>query len=116
MPNDMELYRLKASLCKTFADPRRLMIINELREGEKLVGDLAKTLQLPQAVTSRLLAFLRQHGVVIPRREGKNVYYRLADPKIIQACDLIHEVLLNQIEENKELAERINHKIPRSTL
>lgn len=115
MRHDMELYQLKAALCKTFADPRRLMIINELREGEKAVGDLARTLELPQAVTSRLLAFLRERDVVIPRREGVNVYYRLTDPKILQACDLVHEVLMNQIEENKELAERINHHIYENT-
>jgi len=112
MRRDMEPYRLKAALCKVFTDPRRLMIINELWEGEKAVGDLAKTLELPQAVTSRLLAFLRERGVVIPRREGANVYYRLSNPKIVQACDLIHGVLINQIEENKELAERINHQVP----
>ena len=70
MPNDMELYRSKAALCKVFADPRRLMIINELREGEKMVGDLAKSLEWPQAVISRLLAFLRERGVVIPHRKG----------------------------------------------
>jgi len=115
MRHDMELYRRKAALFKAFAEPRRLMIINELREGEKAVGDLARTLELPQAVTSRLLAFLRERGVVVPRREGVNVYYRLTDPKILQACDLVHEVLMNRIEGNKELAERINHRIYKNT-
>jgi ArsR family transcriptional regulator len=105
--HNQELYKLKAELCKTFADPKRLAIINELRSGEKLVGDLAQALQIPQAVASRHLALLRNRGVVSPRREGTNVYYRLADPKIVAACDLIHQVLLNNLTKNRELAERL---------
>ena len=106
MPNS-ELFKLKAELCKTFADAKRLAIINELRDGEKTVSALAHTLNVPQAVTSRHLALLRNRGVVRPRREGINVYYRLTDPKIVEACDLIHQVLLNSLTENRELAERL---------
>ena len=104
---DMELFKLKAELCKTFADPKRLIIMNELRDGEKTVGDLAQMLGAPQAVVSRHLAVLRNRGVVQPRRAGKNIYYSLTDPKISEACDLVHQVLLNQMEKNKELADRL---------
>jgi len=103
----MELYKLKAQVCKTFSDPKRLLIINELRSGEKAVGDLSRTLEIGQAVISRQLAILRERGVVTPRREGTNVYYSLADPKIIEACDLVHEVLLNQIQKNREMSDRL---------
>ena len=104
---DFELYKLKAELCKTFADSKRLIIINELRNGEKAVGDIAENLGISQAVVSRQLAILRDRGVVRPRREGTNVYYSLSDSKIGEACDLIHQVLLNQIEKNRELSERL---------
>jgi len=102
-----ELYTLKAELCKTFADPKRLMIISELRNGECTVGDLAVAICAPQAIVSRHLALLRDRGVVKPRREGNNVYYSLTDPQIMAACDMMHQILLNQIEKNKELAERL---------
>jgi ArsR family transcriptional regulator len=102
-----ELYHLKAELCKTFADPKRLIIIEELRQGEKAVGDLAHTLVIAQAVVSRHLAILRERGVVKARREGTNVYYSLTDPRICEACDLVHQILLNQIAKSKELAERL---------
>lgn len=105
--HNSELFKLKAELCKTFADATRLAIINELRSGEKLVGELAQTLKIPHAVASRHLALLRNRGVVRPRREGTNVYYRLADPRIVAACDLIHQVLLNSLSENREQAERL---------
>jgi ArsR family transcriptional regulator len=104
---NLELYALKAELCKTFADAKRLIIINELRQGETTVGDLARLLEFPQAVVSRHLAILRDKGVVQYRREGTSVYYSLSDPKIGDACDMVHQILLDQIEKNRELAERL---------
>ena len=104
---DIEIYKLKAELCKTFSDYKRLMILNELRGGEKTVGDLVKTLQIPQAVTSRHLAVLRNGGVVTARRDGTSIYYRLTDPKIAEACDIVHEVLLNQMANSKRMAEKL---------
>jgi len=103
---DEELYRLKAEMCKTFADPKRLMIISELREGEKSVGDLVTNLGAPQAVISRHLAVLRNKGVVNARRNGVNIYYSLTNPRITDACDIVHGVLLDQVARNKELAEK----------
>ncbi len=105
--HNSELFKLKAELCKTFADAKRLAIINELRNGEKLVGELARSLNIPHAVASRHLALLRNRGVVRPRREGTNVYYSISDPQIVAACDLVHQVLLNNLTKSKELAERL---------
>lgn len=109
MPSDydIELFKLKAEIAKTFSDPKRLMIINELRNGEKQVGDLAQSLKMPQAVVSRQLALLRSRGVVTPRRDGTNVFYSLVDLKIIEACDLVHEVLLTRLAKNREFAEKM---------
>jgi len=105
--HNSEMFKLKAELCKTFADAKRLAIINELRGGEKLVGELAQALNIPHAVASRHLALLRNRGVVRPRREGTSVYYSISDPKIVEACDLVHQVLLNNLTKSKELAERL---------
>jgi len=104
---NLELYKLKAELCKTFSDPKRLIILAELRHGEKAVGELAQSLGISQAVVSRQLAILREKGVVTPRREGTTVYYSLTDSKIGEACDLVHEILLKQIQKDRELTERL---------
>jgi ArsR family transcriptional regulator len=104
---DKELYRLKARLCKTFADPTRLMIIQELRSGEKNVGQIQLALDLLQPVASRHLALLRERGVVKARRQGTNIIYSIADPKIIAACDMVHSILLNQMAKEKDAAERL---------
>jgi ArsR family transcriptional regulator, virulence genes transcriptional regulator len=108
---DMELFALKAEMSKLFSDPKRLIIINELRNGEKQVGELAQNLKMPQAVVSRQLSLLRNGGVVTNRREGTNVYYCLSDMKIIEACDLVHEVLLNRLAKNRQFAENLLGKL-----
>jgi DNA-binding transcriptional ArsR family regulator len=105
--HNLEFYRLKASLCKTFSDPRRLIIIEELRTGEKTVTDLTRALSVPQASVSRHLALLRERGVVQTRRSGINIYYRLTSPKICEACDIVQDILLQQIENNRTLSKRM---------
>ena len=105
---DADLFKLKAELCKTFSDPKRLMIISELRSGEKSVGELIAALRTPQAVVSRHLAVLRHRGVVQTRREGVSVFYSLTSPRIIDACDIVHEVLLDQMARNKAIAAKFN--------
>ena len=104
---DPDLYALKAELCKTFADPKRLMILEELRSGEETVGDLAEAISVPHAVASRHLAVLRERGAVLTRREGTSVFYSLADTRIGEACQLVHQVLLGLMERNRALAERV---------
>ena len=106
--HNLEFYRLKAELCKTFADPKRLIIINELRDGERSVGELAQALETPQAVVSRHLAILRERGVVTARREGTRVHYSLTDDAILQACDAMQECLMRQLERRRDLAERLS--------
>jgi DNA-binding transcriptional ArsR family regulator len=103
---DLELFKQKAELCKSFSDPKRLMIIHELRDGEKSVGDLVMALEVPQAVVSRHLAILRNRGIVATRRYGVNIFYSLADPKILEACDIVHEILLGYVARNREMADK----------
>jgi ArsR family transcriptional regulator, virulence genes transcriptional regulator len=104
---DLELYKLKAEISKTLSDPKRLMIISELRSGEKQVGELAQTLEIPQAVVSRQLAILRSRGIVTPRREGTCMFYRLTDVRIMEACDLVHEILISHLADNKVQANSL---------
>jgi ArsR family transcriptional regulator len=105
---DIQIYELQAELCKVFSDAKRLIIINELRDGEKSVGELVTLLKCPQAVASRHLAILRKSSVVQARREGVNIYYSLTNPRIVDACDISREVLLEQVARNKKIAEKLN--------
>jgi ArsR family transcriptional regulator len=107
MEHDKDLYKLKAELCKALSNPERLLIINELRSGEMAVNDLATVAEVNQSIVSRHLAILRNRGIVESRRQGTNVYYSLSDPRMGEACDLVQQVLLNQLERNKELTDRL---------
>ncbi|MBI5492305.1 MAG: winged helix-turn-helix transcriptional regulator [Deltaproteobacteria bacterium] len=102
-----ELFELQAEVCKTLANPKRLEIIAELKEGELSVGDLVERLGVTKANVSQHLAVLRQSRVVKTRRDGVNIYYSINNPKIIEACALMKAVLMEQLEENKRLAKKI---------
>lgn len=101
-----ELYEMQAEICRMFAHPKRIEIIKLLREGEKSVGEIAEAMGIPTANASQQLAILRNIGAVTHRREGQTLYYRVANPKIFQACDLMREVLLDSLAERERLARR----------
>lgn len=105
---EKKIYEMHAEICKVFTSPKRLEIINLLRDGEKTVNELAEKAGVPQANISQHLTVLRQNNVVTTRREGVNVYYKIANPKILQACDLMREVLLEKLAENETLAKRMS--------
>lgn len=102
-----ELHELHARVCKAIADPKRLLIINELRERELSVGDLCEALELTQSNASQHLAVLRDRGVVTTRREGTSVIYALRGTKVIQAVDLLREFLAEDLADHGRLGEVI---------
>jgi DNA-binding transcriptional ArsR family regulator len=95
--SDKRIFQLHAEICKTLSHPIRLEILTKLRDGEKSVTEIAASTGVRQATVSQHLAVLRQRGVVTTRREGMNVYYDIANPKITQACNLMRQVLLEYI-------------------
>lgn len=100
---DKQIFQRHAEVCQTLANPVRLEILSLLREGERRVNELTELTELNQANVSQHLSILRSKGLVTTRREGTNIYYRIANPKIIRACDLIREVLIEQATEHAEL-------------
>lgn len=103
---DRQLYELHASICHTLSNPKRLEIIDRLRKRELSVTELAEALEISQANLSQHLAIMRQKGIVTTRREGLNVFYSMSNPKIIQACDLMRQVLLEHLEASAKLAAK----------
>jgi DNA-binding transcriptional ArsR family regulator len=90
---DPERYRLHAEVCRVLTDPKRLMLLDVLREGEHSVGDLAEELGCNLANASQHLAVLRSAGLVDTRRAGTTILYRLAEPELVEACDVIHRIV-----------------------
>ncbi len=105
-----EVFKLHAELCKTLSNSTRLMILDSLRDGEKSVNELAEFVGARQANVSQHLAVLRQRGIVTTRKQGANIYYSVANFKIIHACDIIREVLFEQLARAKKLTEKYAKK------
>jgi DNA-binding transcriptional ArsR family regulator len=103
-----QLFTLQADICKTLADPTRLMILHEITKEEMSVGQLIANLGLPQSNVSRHLAVLRERDLVNTRREGTTIYYSLANPKIAQACDIVREVLEGNLMKNQSLVDSLD--------
>ncbi len=92
-----ELYQLHASVCKGFADPKRLILINALRDGERSVTELCEMTHIQQANASQHLSILKNKGLVSSRRDGQRVYYKVTSPKIHEALDLLLAVMSEQL-------------------
>jgi ArsR family transcriptional regulator, virulence genes transcriptional regulator len=76
---EIEPQAVKAgALLKAMSNPRRLMILCHLIEGEKSAGELERLVGLRQSALSQHLAKLRSHGLVRTRRDGQSIYYALA--------------------------------------
>jgi DNA-binding transcriptional ArsR family regulator len=89
----LERYRQHAEVCKVLTDPKRLMLLDTLRGGDHSVGELADSIGVTLPNASQHLAVLRTAGLVDGRRSGTTVTYRLAEPAIAEACDIIHAIV-----------------------
>jgi hypothetical protein len=69
------------------------MILDILRDGERSVGDLAGELGCAMANASQHLAVLRSAGLVATRRSGTTILYNLAEPELVEACDVVHRIV-----------------------
>ena len=99
------LYEKHAELCQAVAHPKRLELLDLLRDGERCVCEMAPLLGIRQANLSQHLSILRTAGVVVTRRSGPSVYYRVRDPRIFEAIDTMRSVIREQFLEASELLE-----------
>lgn len=102
-----EIDALHAQLCEGLADPKRITLLYALRDGPLTVNQLAEVVALPQATVSRHLKILRDRNLVTPRREGMNVYYALGNDKVLEALDLLRQVLNENLNRSASLARAI---------
>lgn len=100
-----EIYEIHANICQCLANPKRLEIINTLRDKEMPVTELANKMGIAKANLSQHLAIMRDKGILKSRREGVNIYYSLANPKVIQACDIMREVLFEHLKKRERLTK-----------
>ncbi len=96
---EFELIRIHAAFCTIFSSPVRLRIMDLLGGGECSVGELAERLGISMANVSQHLRVMRNQGAVTTRRDGKTIYYRVANPKFHQGIMTVREGLEEELKK-----------------
>jgi ArsR family transcriptional regulator len=91
--SDLDIARQRSAVvARALADPKRLCVLQSLAAGELSVRDLSDRVGCNVPNMSQHLAVLRNSGLVLTRRDGNAIYYRLADPRILEACQLLQSI------------------------
>ncbi len=100
-----QIYTYHAEMCQVFSHPKRLEVINVLRDGEMTVSELAQKLELTVGNLSQHLSMMKERHILVSRKEGNMVYYRILNPKLIRCFDMMREMLFEQIRQDAALLE-----------
>ena len=100
---DEIIYERQAQICKAFANPVRLRIIDLVANKPYGVSELQELLQVSKPNLSQHLSVLKATGILSMKRQGKQVFCSLAIPEVRQACHLVRKVLYAQAEDAKRL-------------
>ncbi|OGN91761.1 MAG: hypothetical protein A2Z70_02905 [Chloroflexi bacterium RBG_13_48_17] len=92
-------------MCQVFSHPKRLEAINVLRDGEMTVSELAQRLGLTVGNLSQHLSMMKERHILLSRKEGNMVYYRIMNPKLIRCFDMMREMLFEQIRQDAALID-----------
>ena len=102
-----EITQLHAEICAGLADPNRIMLLYSLSQSARNVTELCNELEMPQPLISRHLKVLRERGMVTTERRGTVIVYSLSDKRLIEALDLLREVMHDNISKRAELVHAI---------
>mgnify|MGYP001065719624 CR=1 FL=1 len=105
---EQEVELLHSRVCYALSDPTRICILYVLSQGGRFVNDIAELLDTPQPTISRHLRVLRERELVHTDRQGTAVCYSLADDRIIQALDLMREIVASHLAAEVNLAQSLN--------
>jgi ArsR family transcriptional regulator len=98
-----QVYERQVGICKAFANPTRLRILDMVSRHDYPASELQEELAISKANLSQHLAILKAAGVLVTHRDGKRLHCRLAIPEVKQACSLIRKVLRAQIRNGRSL-------------
>ena len=110
MNSDKILFKLHAEMCNSFAHPIRLETVHHLKhKGSELsFGEIADLIGVGKSTLARHLSIMVTNGILLQRKEGVNVYYTISSDKIITACGLIKEVLIDRLKSNIDIINNMN--------
>jgi DNA-binding transcriptional ArsR family regulator len=101
-----EIHHLHANICSAISEPSRILLLYAIAEQPRNVNSLADIVGIRQPAASRHLKVLKERGLITARRDGKSVIYTLADDRLIQALDLLREVMFDQFAHQADLLKK----------
>jgi ArsR family transcriptional regulator len=102
-----ELLDLKANVLKALGQPTRLKILELLRNGERCVCEIFPAIKEEQSNVSRHLALMKSVGILVSRKQGQMVHYRVRDPQVFRLLDSANALLKSHVNERKTLARQL---------
>jgi len=103
-----EVYELQANICQTLANAKRLEIIGILCDRELTVGDIAEKMGIRTANLSQHLSIMKSKGILNSRRDGVHIYYSISNTKVVQACGLMKEVMVELLQAQGNLSKKVS--------
>ena len=102
-----------AKLLRALGNERRLMILCQLADGERPVGELQPLVGLSRSALSQHLAVLREEGVVATRRDGQTIWYRISDPAAVKVVATLAEIFCPPVEKTDARSDQDSATKPR---
>lgn len=100
------IYEMQAEVSKALAHPLRMEIIHILKEKEACFADILKTTGGLKSNLSQHLKIMTAKGILNSRRDGQCSYFSLSSPKVAHACQVMREVLMENLQEKQEILNR----------
>lgn len=103
MNHELYLWDLQAELCQSLGNPIRLRIIHMLKEAPKSVGEISMEMDLAQPTVSRHLSVLRTNGILKAHRKAQEVFYEIANQKVMEVCEMMRSILAEREAQRLDL-------------
>lgn len=107
MNHELVVFEMQAQLCQSLGHTVRLRIIHALKAGPKSVSEIATAVEASQPTISRHLSVLRSTGLLTSQRKGIEVIYEIANPKIVEVCEMMRSILAEREAQQLELLQHI---------
>ena len=104
---DKKVYELQANTCKALGHPTRIEIIDILQNKEMTFGGLLKIIGGAKSNLSQHLSSMTAKGILIQRKEWLNNYYKLSSKKVATACQMMREVLIDNLKKQNEILKNL---------
>jgi len=95
-------YKWQAKVAKALAHPTRIALLEMLRRGEVCVCEMSPELEASQANVSQHLAVLRDSNLVVARRDGTRMMYRVTDERVFRVLDLMGSIAHDQLDAARQ--------------